>query len=178
MLRNVGIITRILFPNRYIKPKINSSLSWYRPKLPILSSTSSTVRPMISYAKQKTNQKFHHKHGLVKLLSISRWFAGFALRITRWPPWKDWKRASELTLLNEDDWRETLLEFSLAVVYGRDKTRLRKVSLFLQISWEQCTRAGAWKPRDARNEGGTRVAICVSRVLLDGLQKKERLLVV
>ena len=41
-----------------------------------------------------------------------------------------------------------------------------------------CTRAGAAKPRDARNEGGMRVAICVSRVLLDGLQKKERLLVV
>ena len=50
-------------------------------------------------------------------------------------------------------------------------------------------RAGAAKPRDARNEGSspclsrlvpsvTRVAICVSRVLLDGLQKKERLLVV
>ena len=40
--------------------------------------------------------------------------------------------------------------------------------------------------RDARNEGGslsrlapsvTRMAICVSRILLDGLQKKERLLV-
>ena len=67
------------------------------------------------------------------------------------------------------------------------KYRLRAVSLFLQVKWEQCTRAGAAKARYARNEGGslfrlapsvTRVAICVSRVLLDGLQKKERLLVV
>ena len=33
------------------------------------------------------------------------------------------------------------------------------------------------RARDARNPV-TRVAICVSRVLLDGLQKKERLLVV
>ena len=64
------------------------------------------------------------------------------------------------------------------------KYRLLAVFLFLQIKWEQCTRAGAAKPRYARNEGGslfrlapsvTRVAICVSRVLLDGLQKKERL---
>ena len=68
-------------------------------------------------------------------------------------------------------------------------------SLFFK--WEQCTRAGAAKPRDARNEGGSvplssraishisslssrpisHVAVCVSRVLLEGLQKKERLLV-
>ena len=83
--------------------------------------------------------------------------------------------------------------------HGRRFIRLREVSLFPQIQWEQWTRAGAAKPRDARNEGGsprkkkrlpafsclsrlarsvTRVAICVSRVLLDGLQKKERLPVV
>ena len=87
--------------------------------------------------------------------------------------------------------------------------RLGAVSLFPQIKWEQCTRAGAAKPRDARNEGGSvplssraishisslssraishisslssraisHAAVCVSRVLLDGQQKKERLLVV
>ena len=41
--------------------------------------------------------------------------------------------------------------------------------------------AREWPCRETRNEGApsvTRVAICASGVLLDGLQKKERLLVV
>ena len=37
--------------------------------------------------------------------------------------------------------------------HGRRFIRLREVSLFPQIQWEQCTRAEAAKPRDARNEG-------------------------
>ena len=36
--------------------------------------------------------------------------------------------------------------------------RLRRVSLFLQIYWEQCTRAGAAKPQDARHEGGSAIS--------------------
>ena len=58
-------------------------------------------------------------------------------------------------------------------------------SLFFFRFSKGSARARAAKTRDARNEGlshlapsVTRVAICVSRILLDGLQKKERLLVV
>ena len=47
---------------------------------------------------------------------------------------------------------------------------------FFRFSKGSCTRARAARPRDVPSV--TRVAICVSRVLLNGLQKKERLLVV
>ena len=40
-------------------------------------------------------------------------------------------------------------------VPSRVPYRPRAVSLFGEIWWEQCTRAGAAKPRGARNEGGS-----------------------
>ena len=55
-------------------------------------------------------------------------------------------------------------------------------SLFFFFRFKKrSARAREWPCRETRNEGApsvTRVAICASRVLLDGLQKKERLLVV
>ena len=54
-------------------------------------------------------------------------------------------------------------------------------SLFFFRFKKRSARAREWPCRETRNEGApsvTRVAICASGVLLDGLQKKERLLVV
>ena len=52
-----------------------------------------------------------------------------------------------------------------------------KQSLFFFRFKKRSARARERPCRETRNEGA-RVAICASRVLLDGLQKKERLLVV
>ena len=52
---------------------------------------------------------------------------------------------------------------------------------FLRFSPERNARARERRSRETRETRApsvTRVAICVSRVLFDGLQKKERLLVV
>ena len=66
--------------------------------------------------------------------------------------------------------------FRLRLFLAEIRLDCEKSLFFFRFSERNARAAG--KPRDARNEGGTRVVICVSRVLLDGLQKKERLLVV
>ena len=50
---------------------------------------------------------------------------------------------------------------------------LQAVSLFLQIKGGECTRARGAKPRDARNEGGTRMVNYVSRALCSTVQEKR-----
>ena len=58
--------------------------------------------------------------------------------------------------------------------------RLPAVSLFFRFSESNARARGprSRETRETRAASVTRVAICLSRVLLDGLQKTERLLVV